>query len=84
MENVRCMIEDINILEEVRLLKEERKTARAIANELSRRHLNYFKNNGRKRSVNFSTWDVLQGLAHLREAGELPQRGKLRPDTKKP
>jgi hypothetical protein len=84
MVSVRSMIDDNNILEEVRILKEERKTARAIANELSRRHSNYFKNNGRKRSVNFSTWDVLQGLALLRKAGELPQRGKLRSNAKKP
>lgn len=76
------MIEDANILEEVRLLKEEGMTAMRIAHELSRRHQNYFKNNGRKRSVNISTWDILQAFNQLRESGELPQRGKLRPNAK--
>jgi len=76
------MIDDINILEEVRILKEEGLTAMRIAHELSRRHQNYFKNNGRKRSVNISTWDILQSFELLREAGKLPQRGKLRSNAK--
>jgi hypothetical protein len=68
------MIEDTNILEEVRLLKEERLTARRIAHELSRRHSNYFK--GKRANVNFGMWDVLQAIECLREAGELPKHGK--------
>jgi hypothetical protein len=75
MESVRSMIEDTNILEEVRLLKEERLTAMRIAHELSRRHLNYFK--GKRAMVNFNVWDVLQAFERLRESGELPNRGKL-------
>jgi len=68
------MIEDTNILEEVRLLKEERLTAMRIAHELSRRHLNYFK--GKRATVNFNVWDVLQAFERLRKAGELPKHGK--------
>jgi len=81
---MKKMIEDSDILEEVAFLKGKGMTSRKIAHELSRRHLNYFKGKGRKRSINISTWDVLQILEHLRECGELPKRqcGRLRPDTK--
>lgn len=79
------MIEDTNILEEVRILKGKGMTAMKIAHHLSRQHKDYFKGSERKRSVNFSTWDVLQALAHLRESGDLPQRqsGKLKAGYRK-
>ena len=74
MESDKSMIEDTNILEEVALLKRKGLTSMKIAHHLSRQHRNYFK--GKRATVNFNTWDVLQAFKHLRESGELPPRGK--------
>lgn len=80
------MIDDTKILEEVALLKQTGMTSRRIAHEISRRHVNYFKKSGSKRSINISTWDILQILEHLREIGKLPKRrcGKVKGEYRRP
>ena len=80
------MIDDTKILEEVAIMKQTGMTSRRIAHEISRRHENYFKESGSKRSINFSTWDVLQALETLREQGVLPKRrcGKVKGEYRRP